>query len=612
MEEQVGALWHRLVTRLADTRFPQAAVTLPEVEQTVGLLFRALGGDGGLQISSAEAVEHGAARNWLQRLAGSHRKVALAWRDEHYLRLPPVIDWFPTAALNRELYLWLAALAAVAGEGDGDWFIDNQAWVVAALQRFPGLNARYQRLIEAHLATRPDPERLKPEDAAVERAVREALLHPGEAGVMPRARRAVQPVPLWLHPSPPGLAEGAGQGDDEDADGTGSGRQEQVEQLHRQGERVEQPDSDRGLVTVRMENIFTWGEFVRVDRGSEDEEDAEQAEEVARDLDNIAVSRGGQRAALTLKFDLDLPPESSDDQVLGEGIPVPEWDWKQQRLRPDHCRIVPMMATDAPPCELPDRLQETARRLRAQFQALAPARVWHRAQPDGQDVDLDAYLRYACDREAGRQVAGDRLYREMRSGARDLVCALMADLSLSTDSWVNDEQRVIDVIRDSLYLFGESLGATGDRFGLFGFSSRKRDPVRVHTLKDFDESYGPGVRGRIQAVRPGYYTRMGAALRYGAMLLSAEPGGRRLLLLLTDGKPNDLDQYEGRYGIEDTRQAVVEARRMGLQPFCVTIDAQGNDYLPYLFGKGGYVVIHRPSDLPRELPLLYARLTANG
>ena len=166
------------------------------------------------------------------------------------------------------------------------------------------------------------------------------------------------------------------------------------------------------------------------------------------------------------------------------------------------------------------------------------------------------------------------------------------------------------MIRDSLLLFAESLTATGDRFGMFGFSSRKRDPVRVHTLKGFDEAYGGLVRGRIQAIVPGYYTRMGAGIRYATRLLTDQPAGRRLLLLLTDGKPNDLDRYEGRYGIEDTRQAVREARRLGLEPFCVTIDDSGNDYLPHLFGTGGYVVIRRPSELPSRLPLLYARLTA--
>ncbi|MCB1642970.1 MAG: VWA domain-containing protein, partial [Xanthomonadales bacterium] len=374
--------------------------------------------------------------------------------------------------------------------------------------------------------------------------------------------------------------------------------------------RVKTPESDRGLITVRMENIFTWGEFVNVDRGSEDEDDMDRAESIARDLDRLAVSRDAKRAAATLKFDLDLPAEAEDDLVIGEGIRLPEWDWKQQCLLRDHCRIVPMLAADAPSIPLPERLGRTARRLRNQFQALAPARVWHRAQADGQEIDIDAYLRFAADRRAGSAVEGDGLYRELRSGARDLACLLMADLSLSTDTYVDDHHRVIDVVRDSLFLFAEALDATGDRFALHGFSSRKRDPVRVHTLKTFEERYGGAVRGRISAIKPGYYTRMGAAIRHASAMLAAQPAGRRLLLLLTDGKPNDLDKYEGRYGIEDTRQAVLEARRLGLQPFCVTIDAKGNDYLPHLFGNGGYVVIRQPSELPKRLPLLYAQLTA--
>jgi len=92
-------------------------------------------------------------------------------------------------------------------------------------------------------------------------------------------------------------------------------------------------------------------------------------------------------------------------------------------------------------------------------------------------------------------------------------------------------------------------------------------------------------------------------------LLKDEPGDRRLLLVLTDGKPNDLDQYEGRYGIEDTRQAVFAARKLGLQPFCVTIDKKGNEYLPHIFSSDGYAVIRKPEQLPRELPHLYALLT---
>ena len=316
-----------------------------------------------------------------------------------------------------------------------------------------------------------------------------------------------------------------------------------------------------------------------------------------------------KRVASKLRFDLDLPSHACDDQVLSEGDCLPEWDWKQQRLLDDHCRIVTLQATQAEAVELPAHLRQTAKRLRAQFQQLMPARFWQHGQADGSEVDLDAYLRFAAERGSGHATNADNLYRDLRSGARDLTCLLLADLSLSTDSWIDNQHRVIDVIRDSLYLFAESLSATGDRFSLYGFSSRKRDPVRLHLIKSFDERYSAQVRGRIQTIKPGYYTRMGAAIRFAQQRLDEQPSQRRLLLLVSDGKPNDLDKYEGRYGVEDTRHAIQEARRCGIRPFCVTIDEKANDYLPYLFGSGGYVVIRKPQELPRKLPLLYARLT---
>ncbi len=609
MEEQVGELWHRLVTRLAHPGYPQAAVRLSELERTVGIMFRALGGDGGLQVSNTEQVDNHAKRSWLQKLAGTQKRVSLAWRDDAFLRLPAELDCLPTRELNRELYLWLAALAVNGGGGDCDWLCANQQRTCDTLETFPGLASRYLRLVEAHIDQRPLPRQMSGCDADAELAIRQALREPGSVDRLPSCKRPPAAVPLWLHPQPPTAATSVATDDMQPTQQRSEQHARVLEHLRRRAERVETPDSDRGLITVRMENIFTWGEFVNVDRGSEDEDDLDRAESIARDLDRLAVSRDAKAPAATLKFDLDLPSEADDDTILGEGIRLPEWDWKRQCLVPDHCCIVPMQAAGAKPCPLPDRLRRTAHRLRNQFQALAPARTWQRAQADGQEVDLDAYLRFAAERGAGHAAAADKLYRDMRSGARDLACLLMADLSLSTDTWVNDSHRVIDVVRDSLYLFAEALDATGDSFGIYGFSSRKRDPVRVHTLKRFDERYNSEIRGRIEAIKPGYYTRMGAALRYASELLTEQAAGRRLLLLLTDGKPNDLDQYEGRYGIEDTRHAVQQARRLGLQPFCVTVDDKGSDYLPHLFGSDGYVVIRKPSELPKRLPLLYAQLT---
>jgi len=617
MEEWVGELWHKMITRMADKRYPQAAVSLAEINHSLGIFFRALGGDGGLQIEAADATKNPAHRNWMQRLAGANTRIHLAWRDQRSLKLPPTIASFDQGDLNRDMYFWLAALGACADdetERDDNWFYHNQKLTQRVLQRFPGLDRRYQRLVKHHLLQRSAPESLTADEADAERAIQQALLDPGSRQQLPVSKRPVQAVPLWLHPDPPSSSpRPAGEADSETDATHHQQHDEHMRDLddlgRRQAERVDEPEDNRGLVTVRMENIFTMGEFVNVDRGAEDEEDIDRAENVARDLDKLSVSRNGKAVKASLKFDLDLPSASEDDTVLDDGLRLPEWDWKKQALLPDHCRIVLMRADQAEPCPLPAHLLRIARRLRSQFQALAPAKVWHRAQTEGQDIDLDAYLRFITDRRAGQQVSATNLYRELRSGDRDLCCLLLADLSLSTDTWVDDHHRIIDVIRDSLFLFGECLHATGDRFSLYGFSTRKRNPVRVHAIKQFHEPYDARIRGRINAIKPGYYTRLGAGIRYATRQLMTEGNGKRLLLVLTDGKPNDLDQYEGRYGIEDTRQAVISARQAGLIPFCVTVDKRGNDYLPHIFGKGDYVVVHDPKRLPKELPRLYTLLT---
>ncbi|MFA7618394.1 MAG: VWA domain-containing protein [Thiohalomonadaceae bacterium] len=616
MEELVGKLWHRLVTRAADDRFPDAAVALEAIRPAAGMMFRALGGNGALRIEAATATAHQARRRWLQRIAGSGREVELAWRDGESLRLPSTIALFPERRLNRELYLWLAALAAVTPEGQAqDWLARSQASVRILLQRYPGLRRRYQELVDAHLDLRPSPEELPAMEAAAERAVRAALREPGTITSLPMAVQQIHPVPLWLHPTPPLTAPvavntGDDAEDDEDENEDGDHSRDARNDRRRRAERVDMPDGKDGLLAARLESIFSWAEYVKVDRTT-DESDGKDAERTADDMDVMSVARDGRAIANKVRFDLDLPAADYDDLPLSGPIPLPEWDYRRSALLPNHCLIQPLVARDATPCELPAHLRRLARQVRSRFEALAQSRRWFRAQPDGTEPDLDAYLHFTADRLAGRDTADQGLYRVLRVQDRNLACLLLADLSLSTDAAASDTARVIDVIRDSLFLFAEALSTAGDRLGIYGFSSRRRQHVRFHAIKGFAEAYDATVRGRIAAIRPGYYTRLGAAIRHATDLLETQGAERRLLLILTDGKPNDLDRYEGRYGIEDTREAVREARRRGLFPFCITIDREAADYLPHLFGANGFTIIRRPQELPTRLPQLYAQLTAS-
>jgi nitric oxide reductase NorD protein len=632
MEEAVGKLWHRLITRAAGGHHPQAAVTLKEVERVAGVFFRALGGDPGLRVAAATADAHGARRGLLARIAGADERIPRARMDLATLRLPPAIDALPERPLNRDLYLWLAALAAAhaqptpadaepmpaAPRGDtfAREFIDNQRATLKALRLWPGLASRYQRLVAAVLAQRPDPARLPPAEAAREAAIRRALEAPGSVTALPAVTDGApppMPVLLWLGGLAAEAATPVGTPSPE-GDAAAPSRPEQPDSS-RDAHRVERVDSPRqkhGLLTVfRAESLLSVAEFLKIRRSVDDDPD-DNAADAARNLEQLAISRDGERVASKVRFDLDLPSAAEDDTVLGEGIPLPEWDYRKNLLREDHVRLTELAAAAddprAAPMPLPPRLRRTAKRLHRQFAALQPARRWLKAQADGSDLDVDAAVRAATDRACGRHPS-DQLYLSLEKRERDLACLALADLSLSTDTWISSEARVIDVIRDSLLLFGEALTATGDRFALCGFSSVKRANVRFHRLKDFSQRFDDRVRGRVMAIKPGYYTRLGAAIRHATTLLEREDAARRILLILSDGKPNDLDLYDGRYGIEDTRVAVVEARRRGLLPFCVTIDREGAGYLPHLFGPAGFAVIRKPDELPARLPMFYAQLT---
>ncbi|MDR9878347.1 nitric oxide reductase activation protein NorD [Pseudomonas allii] len=604
LEEWVGSAWHRFITRRASVDFPEARVALADHQRRVALLFRALGGANGIAVEAAGERDLLLRRNLLMRIAGTCKQAPLATCDGNRLRLPASVAVFPDPVLNADLYQWLALLAAHAGPMT-HWVRDNQRWTWLLLQRYPAMLPRYRRLVHAHLELRPDPAGLKPDEAALEKALRKALREPGSVRQLPRSERAPWPLPLWLYPpqqlDAPHSADLDDEGDDLSAPpGAQQGSPKRATRLDDQAR-------DGGLLVVRLENLFSWTEHVELDRWTDDSQDPDAAR-VAEDLDHLSLSRQRVRKSGGLKLHLDLPPADVDDIPLGEGIKLPEWDYRRQCLQEAFVNLQLMQPRADQPQALPMRLHAQAQRLRRQFQHLRTDRQWQRQEPQGSELDLQAWLDFHVERQHGA-CAERGLFMQQRQTHRDLACLLLADLSMSTDAHLNDTQKVIDVIRDSLLLFGESLAGAGDRFALYGFSSLRRQQVRLQVIKPFQHPYDDRTRGVIQGLKPGYYTRMGAAIRQATHLLGACKQRRRLLLLLTDGKPNDLDLYEGRYGVEDTRQAVLEARRRGLIPFCITIDKQAGDYLPYMFGAHGFTLIRQPEQLPERLPQLYRQLT---
>lgn len=216
-----------------------------------------------------------------------------------------------------------------------------------------------------------------------------------------------------------------------------------------------------------------------------------------------------------------------------------------------------------------------------------------------------------ANRQAERAPEG-HFYTQERPRRREIAVTPLLDASGSTESWLSGHQRVIDVVKEAALAFGEALASVGDRFSLLSFSGQGPSDVRVRVLKRFEETPGPTVHRRIGALQPDAFTRLGGALRHATASLARECARARLLLVLSDGKPQDEDGYEGTYGIEDVRRAVAEARLRGVRVFGITVDREGPAYLPRLFGPHGYTVIWNTEALPERLPAIYRRLTAGA
>ncbi|RVT88707.1 nitric oxide reductase activation protein NorD [Inhella crocodyli] len=598
MEEWIGQHWHRFVTAQADGTHADAAVSLAEMQRPIALLLHAAGGQA--RVAPAAPVAVGGERTLWQRLAGAGRRAPLGQLDAEVLALPERLAVHADAGLNRDLYLWLAALAAHLDPRDGDWLQANLAATQRTLAALPGLRARWQRLREAELALRPTATELGPE-----RAVQAALR--ALRATAPVDPRDVAPVWCWLRPCAGALWSGAADAADEAGGAPPPHPPGARVTTLRQRRRVQHQDGEAAraplLLAPKSEWLKTFTDPFPIDRAQDDHDDGDAAT-AAEELDALTLQRQpGPSLAARVRFDLDLPAASADDLPVGEGEWLSEWDPRRQTLVPRRVLAQAMAARDPVPWQPAPALRAQAARLRRRLALQQAAPRWLRGQRDGEALDLDA-----CVRHLSHPVGVAAVYQRPVRAQRELASLLLADLSLSTDAHANDQQRVIDVIRDALFTFGEALSGSGDAFAMLGFSSVRRQ-LRLHALKGFDERWGAGVHARLGALKPGYYTRMGAALRAATLRLQQRPERQRLLILLTDGKPHDLDGYEGRLGQEDTRQAVQEARAAGLLPFAVSIDETAPEALPQLFGSQGWAWVRRPDELPARLATLYGQLT---
>lgn len=288
-------------------------------------------------------------------------------------------------------------------------------------------------------------------------------------------------------------------------------------------------------------------------------------------------------------------------------FPYDEWDHSRQHHRKGWCilREHPVTPGD------PDFFHQTLRKyggliksIRRTFEVLRGEDRLLKRQSDGEDVDIDALVDAYADVHAGLEMT-DRLFTRMHKDERNIAVMLMVDMSGSTKGWINQAER------EALILLAEALDTLGDRFAIYGFSGWTRKRCEAYPVKTFAQAYDGDTKARICGIVPRDYTRMGVAIRHLSHLLAEQEARVKLLITLSDGKPDDYDhQYRGEYGIEDTRQALFEARLNGIHAFCITIDETGADYLPHMYGPANYAVIADVSKLPLKVSDIYRKLTS--
>jgi hypothetical protein len=356
-----------------------------------------------------------------------------------------------------------------------------------------------------------------------------------------------------------------------------------VARTRRQSDQLAKVHFDDTVIDYRDDNRQLW-RFI-------EEGDEEEAFDEKRKLEPGEEIRG-------------LPPRR-----------YPEWDADSQTYRPDWVSVYEALHPSGQAADI-DRLLEKhaalAKQLKRLLDLLKPQdKVRIRYQEEGSDLDLDVAISSLIDYKSGA-TPDPRINMSHRTDGRDITVLLLLDLSESLNQKVGDGgtagQTILELSQEAVSLLAWAIDCLGDSYAIAGFHSNTRHEVRYQHIKGFSEQWDDTVKARLAAMQAGWSTRMGAALRHAGHYLSARPADKKILLLLTDGEPADIDVTEPGHLRSDARKAVEELDAKGVTTFCLSLDPKADEYVRDIFGKR-WRVLDRIERLPETLPSLYMELT---
>ena len=311
-------------------------------------------------------------------------------------------------------------------------------------------------------------------------------------------------------------------------------------------------------------------------------------------------------------FDVERTIERSEEIL---GLPprhYPEWDYNSQTYRPDWASVYEARHASGNPADI-DRLlakhSALAKQLKKMLDLLKPQdKVRIRYQEEGSELDLDVAIRSLIDFKSGA-TPDPRINMSHRTDGRDIAVMLLLDLSESlNEKAAGSDQTILELSQEAVSLLAWAIEKLGDSFAIAGFHSNTRHDVRYLHIKGYGEHFNDEVKARLAAMEAGYSTRMGAAMRHAAHYLGARKADKKLMLILTDGMPSDVDAPDERLLIEDARQGVKELDQQGIFSYCISLDPRADEYVGDIFGRQ-FTVIDHIARLPERLPQLFMALT---
>ena len=366
------------------------------------------------------------------------------------------------------------------------------------------------------------------------------------------------------------------------------------------------------MPTHTFEKVETLEEYSGESRKSDSSDELDEHAEALDELQMRQVIRSQDRPSSIYRGDMILDDAGFDliSQPPLAGIPYPEWDHRRSAYRKDWCHIqpIPPGATAAGwASRTALRHQSVIQRLQRQFSRMISEWLRLRSQPWGNELDLDAVVRAEIERRLGH-TPSESVYIDRNPDLHDVAAIFLIDGSYSTDAWI-ENRRVADVIADTVLCAGQVLDSHIEKLAIATFSSNTRRSCRFEVLKDFREPWTTS-RDRLGAIQPAGYTRIGPALRHAHELLHRQQASRRLVILLTDGRPCDYDRYEGDYGIHDVRKAIETGKCHGLHTHAFAIEKQAAAYFPRMFTQHHFDILPHPDRLAPSLCGLFARVLA--